>query len=50
MVGLLLRIDRYTLEYIDGVLLGDYLVKEKKFKPTSKHINIFSCEKMDQQL
>ena len=44
------RIDRYTLEYIDGGLFGDYFVKEKKFKPTSKHINTFSCEKIDQQL
>ena len=28
----------------------NYFVKEKKFKPTSKHINTFSCEKMDQKL
>ena len=44
------KIDRYTLDYIDGALFGKYFFKEKKLKPNSKHINTFSCKKIDQQL
>ncbi len=44
------KIDRYTLNYIDGAMFGEYYFNEKKFKPHTKHIGTYSCIKMDQQL
>lgn len=44
------KIDRYSLEWVDGIIYGEYFVKELRFVPSRKDINTFTCKKIKKQI
>tara|TARA_B100001057_G_scaffold341577_1_gene342427 strand:- start:76 stop:564 length:489 start_codon:yes stop_codon:yes gene_type:complete len=44
------KIDRYSLEWVDGIIYGEYFVKEQRFVPSRKDVNTFTCKKIKKQI
>ena len=44
------KIDRYSLEWVDGLIYGEYFLTEQRFVPSHKDVNTFLCKKINKKI